>query len=86
VLYAVLDCYRGRLAVRSFNLALFGPPLAATEDDWQRFPLVARLVQRGGSGGAASDIGAMELFAASVVSHDPFELAEALAASLEGQR
>ena len=86
VLYAVLDCYRDRLAVRSFNLALFGPPLAATEDDWQRFPLVARLVQRGGSGGAASDIGAMELFAASVVSHDPFELAEALAASLEGQR
>ena len=86
VLYAVLDCYRGRLAVRSFNLALFGPPLAAMEDDWQRFPLVARLVQRGGSGGAASDIGAMELFAASVVSHDPFELAEALAASLEGQR
>ncbi|GAG01438.1 unnamed protein product, partial [marine sediment metagenome] len=60
--------------------------LAATEDDWQRFPLVARLVQRGGSGGAASDIGAMELFAASVVSHDPFELAKALAASLEGQR
>lgn len=80
-LYAVLDCYRGRLAVRSFNLALFDLPLAATEDDWQRFPLVIRLVQRGGSGGRASDIGGMELFAASVVSHDPFELAEALAAS-----
>jgi len=84
VLYAVLDCYRSRLAVRSFNLALFGPPLATTEDDWQRFPLVVRLVQRGGSGGAASDIGAMELFAAGIVSHDPFELAEALAASLGG--
>ncbi len=84
VLYAVLDCYRGRLAVRSFNLALFDLPLAATEEDWQRFPLVIRLVQRGGSGGQASDIGGMELFAASVVSHDPFELAEALAASLEG--
>ncbi len=72
--------------VRSFNLALFGPPLAATEDDWRRFPLVVRLVQRGGSGGVASDVGAMELFAASIVCHDPFELAEGLAASLEGQR
>jgi hypothetical protein len=82
VLYAVLDCYRDRLAVRSFNLALFGPPLAATEDDWRRFPLVVRLVERSGSGGATSDIGGMEMFAASVVSHDPFELAEALAASL----
>jgi hypothetical protein len=82
VLYAVLDCYRDRLAVRSFNLALFAPPLAATEDDWRGFPLVVRLVQRSGSSGATSDIGGMELFAASVVSHDPFELAEALAASL----
>jgi hypothetical protein len=43
---------------------------------------VVRLVQRSGSGGATSDIGGMELFAASIVSHDPFELAEALAASL----
>ncbi len=80
-LYAVLDCYRNRLAVRSFNLALFGPPLAATEDDWRGFPLVVRLVERSGSGGATSDIGGMELFAASIVSHDPFELAAALAPS-----
>jgi len=87
VLYSVLACYRDRLAVRSFNLALFGSPLAATEEDWRGFPLVVRLVQRSGlpgqgSGGATSDIGGMELFAASIVSHDPFEVAEALAASL----
>jgi hypothetical protein len=82
VLYAVLDCYRGQLAVRSFNLALFGPPLAAAEDDWRGFPLMVRLVERSGSGGATSDIGGMEMFAASIVSHDPFQLAEALAASL----
>ena len=82
-LYAALACYRDRLSVGSFNVALFGPPLAGTEEDWQRFPFVARVVERGGAGGLASDIGAMELFAAAVVSHDPFELAEALAASLE---
>ena len=76
-LYAALSCYRDRLAVRAFNLALFGPPLTGGGEDWQRFPFVARLVERG-----ASDVGAMELFAAAVVSHDPFELAGQLAASL----
>jgi len=76
-LYAALACYRDRLAVRAFNLSLFGPPLAEGDEDWRRFPFVARLVERG-----PSDVGAMELFAAAVVSHDPLELAEALAASL----
>jgi len=78
-LYAALACFRDRLSVVSFNVALFGPPLAAREEDWHRFPFVARVVERGGGGGLASDIGAMELFAAAVVSHDPFELANALA-------
>jgi hypothetical protein len=80
--HAALACYRDRLGVRSFNLALFGPPLAGGDEDWRRFPFVARLVERGGSGGLVSDIGAMELFAAAIVSHDPFELAETLAADL----
>ena len=76
-MYAALSCYRDRLAVRAFNLALFGPPLTGGDEDWQRFHFVARLVERG-----PSDVGAMELFAAAVVSHDPFELAAQLAASL----
>jgi hypothetical protein len=76
-LHAALACYRDRLAVRAFNLALFGPPLVEGDEDWQRFPFVARLVER-----AAADVGAMELFAAAVVSHDPFELATEVAASL----
>jgi hypothetical protein len=76
--YATLACYRDRLSVRAFNLALFGPPLVEGDEDWRRFPFVARLVERG-----ASDVGALELFAAAVVSHDPFELADALAAELE---
>jgi len=75
-LYAALACYRDRLALRAFNLALFGPPLVEGDEDWRRFPFVARLVARG-----ASDVGAMELFAATVVSHDPFELAVELASA-----
>jgi len=76
-LYAALACYRDRLAVPAFNLCLFGPPLAVGDEGWQRFPFVARLVERG-----PSDVGAMELFAAAVVSHDPFELADTLTAAL----
>ena len=75
-LYAALACYRDRLTVRAFNLCLFGPPLVEGDEDWRRFPFVARLVERG-----ASDVGAMELFAAAVVSHDPFELAAELASA-----
>ena len=75
-LYAALACYRDRLALRAFNLALFGPPLVEGDEDWRRFPFVARLVARG-----ASDVGAMEMFAAAVVSHDPFELAAELASA-----
>ena len=75
--HAALACYRDRLGVRAFNLALFGPPLAEGDEGWLRFPFVARLVERG-----AGDVGAMELFEAAVVSYDPFELAEALAAEL----
>jgi len=76
-LYAALACYRDRLAARAFNLSLFGPPLAGGGEGWRRVPFVARLVERG-----VSDVGAMELFAAAVVSHDPFDLADTLAASL----
>jgi hypothetical protein len=77
-LHAALACYRDRLDVRAFNLSLFGPPLAeGDEGRWRRFPFVARLVERG-----PSDVGAMELFAAAVVSHDPFELADTLTAEL----
>jgi hypothetical protein len=73
--------YRDVLGVRAFNLALLRPPLdaqAAGRDGWELLPPVARLVDRGDSDSRSSDIGAMELYAASVVGSDPFELARAL--------
>ncbi|MCD6452712.1 MAG: hypothetical protein J7K77_00200 [Dehalococcoidales bacterium] len=73
--YEILACFRDRLGVTSFNFSLVTPPLAETEEDWTGFPVMARLVERGNPDSGVSDIGGMEIYAASVVSSDPFELA-----------
>ena len=78
-LHAVLDTYVSRLGVRSFNVALYLPPLAPVADDWSVLPgALARIVDRGDLNNKTADIGAMELYAASVVSSDPFRVVEAL--------
>jgi len=68
------------LGVMSYNMALYLPPLSPDGEDWRRFPPLARLVDRGDPANKTSDIGAMELYAASVIAADPFRLAEALRA------
>jgi hypothetical protein len=75
-----LVAYRDALGVRSFNLALHRPPLARAEG-WADIGPIVHLVDRGDLASRASDIGAMELFAASVVASDPVELAEQLRAA-----
>ncbi len=77
-LYEVLACYRDRLDITSFNLGLVTPPLAETEESWEGFPVVAWVVDRGSPSSRASDVGGMEIFAASVIGSDPFELAREL--------
>lgn len=64
--------------VVAHDLALYLPPLAADGADWQAFPPVARLVDRGDPGNRTCDIGSMELYAASVIASDPFTVAAAL--------
>lgn len=66
--------------VVSHNMALYMPPLSPDGEDWRRFPPLARLVDRGDPANKTSDIGAMELYAASVIAADPFRLAESLRA------
>jgi hypothetical protein len=73
----VISAYR-KQGVVAYNLALLLPPLNADGNDWRRFPPHARLVDRGDPANKTSDIGGMELYAASVVAADPFRLAEAL--------
>jgi len=81
-IYHVLRTLIDRLDTRSFNLALYQPPLGPrsdqAEDDWEGFPFIVRLVDRGSLHVGTSDIGAMELFAQSVITADPFRVADAL--------
>ena len=66
--------------VVAHNLGVCLPPLTADGSDWSRFPPVARIVDRGDPANRTSDIGAMELYAASVIASDPFRVADALRA------
>ena len=82
VLNKVLQVY-GKLGVESFNFSLALPPLRRVKG-WEEFPYLARLVDRGKLEEKTSDIGGMELYAASIVSSDPFQLAEKLKAAFKG--
>ncbi len=85
-IYQVLACLRDRLHLTSFNLALSMPPLGEAEEDWGGFPVLVRIVDRGDPKTIASDIGAMELYASSVISSDPFEVATLLKQCLGEER
>jgi hypothetical protein len=80
-LYRVLHAFVHGMGVQSFNLVLYQPPLAAVEEDWRGFPVVARLIDRGALHNNRSDIGSMEMFAQSVVTTDPFRVSRAIEAA-----
>ncbi|MEX2237884.1 MAG: hypothetical protein WEB00_10150 [Dehalococcoidia bacterium] len=84
-IYDVLATLRDKLGVTSFNLAMYGPPLAETEEIWEGFPTVVRIVDRGDPKSRTADFAAMEIYAASVVSHDPLRLADLLRNELAAQ-
>ena len=75
---AALETYVEELGVSSFNVAFYTAPLGPVDEDWSGFPVVVRLVDRGDPASRTSDMGAMELYAASVVASDPFRVAEKL--------
>jgi len=77
-IYEVLACFRDKLFVTAFNLGCATPPLGNRQGDWSGFPVIARIVDRGYPWDGSSDFGTMELFAASIISSDPFHLAATL--------
>lgn len=79
-LFQALDTFINHMGVTTFNLAIYCPPLGETGEAWIGFPVIARLVDRGDPNERISDVGAMELYAASVVKADPFRVAEGLRA------
>lgn len=75
--YRALRCFTEGLGAISFNLAIYLPPIAPVQgEDWSGFPALVRLVDRGDLVNRTCDIGAMELYAASVIGTDPFFVAE----------
>jgi hypothetical protein len=74
----LLRGYIQTLGVSAFNVAFYMPPLVPVDEDWSDFPTVVHLVDRGSPANRTSDIGAMELYAASVVASDPFRVADLL--------
>ena len=66
------------MGVGSFNLAIYMPPIATVEEDWHGFRVMVRIVDRGDLKEKTSDVGAMELYASSVIAADPFKVASAL--------
>lgn len=77
-IYRVLHTYVSELGIVSFNLAIYLKPLASVSENWDGFPVVAHLVDRGDLGNSTCDFGAVELYAASVVASDPFDTARAM--------
>jgi len=75
-----LIAYRDRIGVRSFNLAIWRPPIGDGGDAWGWLPPMARIVDRGDPFQRSSDIGAMELYGTPIVASDPYDLL----AGLEG--
>lgn len=82
-IYKVLDCYVSSLGVSSFNVALCTTPLGPTQEDWSGFPVLVRILDRGNPMNRTVDMAAMELYASSVVSSDPFRVIEAVADAVE---
>lgn len=82
-LFLALDAFINRIGVTAFNIAIYCPPLGETGEAWYGFPVVARLVNRGRPDAEICDVGAMELYASSVISADPFRVIEMLRASFE---
>lgn len=67
-----------QIGVESFNVSIFLPPLKQLKA-WNRFPVIARIVDRGPLTSRTSDIGFLELLAnTSIVSHDPFFISKLL--------
>jgi len=81
--YEVLACFRDCMHVTAFNLGIATPPLNSLPKEWENFPVIARIVDRGYPWDGSSDFGTMELYAASIVSSDPFQVAKELKDALK---
>jgi hypothetical protein len=69
--------------MRAFDVAVLMPPLFDAQSSgegerWVGFPAIARIVDRGVVHTTSSDIGALDLFAHSVIGRDPYQVVRQL--------
>jgi hypothetical protein len=64
--------------VKSYNVAVYMPPIGPADANWNCFPTLVHLVDRGDPNAKTADVGAMEMYASAVVSSDPFQVAQAM--------
>lgn len=74
----VLTTYNDKLGVITFNMAVMMPPMAKTPEVWEHFPVIVKIVDRGNLSSKTADIGAMELYAQSVVGSNPYNVINAI--------
>ena len=77
-IFTALDCLYGRVGGTAFNVAIYQPPIAPASEDWSGFPTIVRMVDGGDPMNRTNDMGAMELYASSVISSDPFAVARVM--------
>jgi len=83
VLFAVLSSFRDDMKVNAFNVAVYFPPFGNLPE-WEGFPFVVRVIDRGSAFSKPSDVGSLELFAAvSVIAADPFDVFRVLRPRIE---
>jgi len=74
-IWSVLKMYAAQ-GVKSYNVAMYMPPIGKSDPKWRDFPVLVHLVDRGDPAVRTNDIGAMEMYASAVVATDPFAVAE----------
>lgn len=78
-IHRVIRMLNEKRDVVAFNMVLIPRPLGSPDEDWSVMPVMVRIVDRGNPVRKTVDTAAVELFAGSVISTDPFDLARDLA-------
>lgn len=77
-----LTTMKEKLGVSSFNLSIVLPPLEDTPEVWEHMPVLVRIVDRGKLSSQTADVGAMELYAQSVIGSNPYVVFDKLKKAL----
>ena len=78
-----LNTLKEKMGVVSFNASFILPPMAKTPEVWEHMPVVGRIVDRGKLTTKTGDIGAMEIYAQSVIETNPYIIIGKLKEALE---